>query len=346
MQNYCYPNYIKEYNIYDIFFNDNETLVIIMPMESPFHKIQYVNNEEFIDFEYCVCPHNHTYIYTLQTEYKRDIILKIEDTTLNTFANKYQEFKNEIIFSTIVKNEDNYIIQWIEFHKQIGVSRFIIYDNSDKNTLGELLNDYIQRNIVLLIKWEYTYKLPKSGFSAQTTQQNHSNYAFQNSYLIGFFDIDEYINIQTNVNTNLHHFFENMIKEQNININDISAFRVSTKLFFNPNNMPTDGYNFLKIFNCDSISLYEREKNFAIPKNTKIVSVHAILLSLNRYNIEPTKMYFNHYFFLNKNDRGRCETTLIDSTILDNVDISSFPELNHLEMGHSDKFSCYIPKEN
>jgi hypothetical protein len=329
MENYYYPNYIKEYNIYDIFFNDNGTLVLIMPMEGPLHKIQYINNNEFFDFEYCICPHNHTYVYTLQTEYKREIELKIEDVILNTFANKYPQFKDEIIYSTLVKNEDNYIIQWIEFHKRLGVSRFVIYDNSNKSTLCELLDDYIQRDIVFLIKWEYVYRLPNSGFSAQTTQQNHSIYAFQNSKLIGLFDVDEYINMQSNMD--LHSFFENIVKEQNININEISAFKILNKLFYNSNNMPSDGYNFLKIFNCDAISLYEREKMFAIPKNTKIASIHSTLASLPLHIVDPTKMYFNHYFFLNKKGRGLDKKEFLDCSILDNVDISSFPELKHLK---------------
>ena len=57
--------------------------------------------------------------------------------------NKYPEFNNEIVFSTIVKNEDQYIRQWIDYHYHLGVSRFIIYDNSDQYNLGNLLNEYI-----------------------------------------------------------------------------------------------------------------------------------------------------------------------------------------------------------
>jgi hypothetical protein len=34
------------------------------------------------------------------------------------------------------------------------------------------------------------------------------------------------------------------------------------------------------------------------------------------YNITEKKVYFNHYFFLNKDVRGRNNTDLIDTTIL------------------------------
>ena len=33
--------------------------------------------------------------------------------------------------STMVKNEDDYIIQWIEYHLSLGIDHFVIYDNKD-----------------------------------------------------------------------------------------------------------------------------------------------------------------------------------------------------------------------
>ena len=58
---------------------------------------------------------------------------------LNTKINIYPNFKDEIIMSTIVKDEDNIIVQWIEYHKLLGINRFIIYDNHncpDGNRIG------------------------------------------------------------------------------------------------------------------------------------------------------------------------------------------------------------------
>jgi len=215
--------------------------------------------------------------------------------------------------STIVKNEDNYIRQWINFHHKLGVNRFIIYDNSDKNTLSGIISDYINDRIVILIKWKYSYRLPISGFSGQSTQQNHSIWAFKNSKYIGLFDIDEYINIQ--IDTNIHDFFNNLIKKENINIQDIGSFRLLNKFFYNPNNLPIDGYKFLKIYNCDNITLSGHEKNFVIPKNVTTFSVHIVTKGKEMYDVSSNKIYFNHYYYLNKSDRGRNITDIIDDTI-------------------------------
>jgi hypothetical protein len=146
--------------------------------------------------------------------YTEKVKLMINDCIFETFVNKYPNFKDDILFSTIVKEEDNFILSWINYHLKLGVSRFIIYDNSDNYTLSTILEDYINQNIVILIKWTYTYLSSISGFSGQTTQQNHSIYAFKNSKYIGLFDIDEYVNIQST--SNIEHFFEYVLSNINL----------------------------------------------------------------------------------------------------------------------------------
>ena len=330
MENYIQPTHIKEYNIYDIYYNDNGNIIIIMPPEQvPPLKIQYYDDEKYYDFQLYNCPHKHTYIYYLETPYKKNIELVINKfIKLNIpNLNKYPEFNNEIIYSTIVKDEDNYIKQWIDFHFNLGVSRFIIYDNSDKYNLGNILNDYILKKIVILIKWSYPYRLEISGISRQTTQQNHSIYAFQNCKYIGLFDIDEYVNIQyKNIQNksinNINDFFENLIIENNIDVNTISSFRLLNKFFYNPHNLPTDNNNFLKIINCDNIRKNGHEKNFVIPKNLKTFAVHMVTDGLPMYTVDETFIYFNHYYFLNKgNYRGLNQTDITDDSIL-SVDLA------------------------
>lgn len=319
------PVHIPEYNIYDIYHNDNNKIVIISPSETEPLYIKFENNIFHIN----ICPHNHTYIYVLENEveYKENISICINDIIVKTKVNKYPIFKDEIIMSTMVHNEDNYIRQWIKFHTNIGISRFIIYDNSkmdDKKSyksqekssdLKNILNDYITNGTVVLINWNYPKRLNRSGISGQTTQQNHSIWAFQNCKYIGLFDIDEYINIQNDTDNNIHSFFTNLIQEQKINTNEIGSFRLLNKLFHNPHNLPTDNYNFLKIYNCDKITLSGREKNFVIPKNVSTYSVHMITKGKKMYNVSHDRMFFNHYFFLNKLDRGNNKTSYIDNSI-------------------------------
>ena len=313
--NYIDPIFIDNFNIYDIFYNDNNELIIITPYIPNPYTIKYITNEnDLLTFYLYKCPHNHTFVYSLNINYFQKIKLMINDCIIETTVNKYPNFKDEIIFSTIVKNEDDFIIPWIDYHLRLGVSRFIIYDNSTNYTLSNILDDYIKKNIVLLIKWEYPYFNNISGLSGQTTQQNHSIYAFRNSKYIGLFDIDEYVNIQGI--SNIQCFFEMLIIQENIDVDKISSFTFLNKFFYNPSNLPVNNKKFLEIFNCDNITKSGHEKNFVLPKNVITFSVHMVTLGKPMYTIDEKYAYFNHYYYLNKNTRGRNETMLIDDTIL------------------------------
>jgi hypothetical protein len=183
--------------------------------------------------------------------YINDILIK------DLKVNKYPSFQNEIIMSTIVKNVDEYIVQWIEYNKLLGIKRFIIYDNCKNNkensffpskynesNLKEKLKDYISEKVVVLIDWSYSDTF-------QQTQQNHSIYTFQKSKLIGFFDVDEYLNPQKG-NNNIESILDNILVNVT-SLNDIGGFSVLCKYFYNPLSFSEDGYDFLKIYNCRDI---------------------------------------------------------------------------------------------
>tara|TARA_Y100000591_G_C21837503_1_gene703469 strand:- start:649 stop:1602 length:954 start_codon:yes stop_codon:yes gene_type:complete len=311
------PICIKKYTIYDIFHNDNNKLIIIMPYSGGLLNIKYDN----ISFTLHKCDHNHTYIYVSDTSfsYKEKINITINNELIETKVNKYPEFKDKIIMSTIVKNEDDYIVQWIEFHLNIGIKHFIIYDNSKNNTLQNVLKKYISNNIVVLINWRYHYRNPKKwkDISGQTTQQCHSIWAFQNSKYIGLFDIDEYVNLQND--TNIDNYLSKLIEKYNLDLNTIGCFRLKNKFFYNPNNLPTNDFKFLNIFNCQKITPAGREKCFVLPKNVNTFSVHMITNGKKMHNLNKKEIYFNHYCFLNKKNRGNKMTTLTDNSILKHI---------------------------
>jgi len=299
------PCKLEEYNIYDIFHNGK--IVIISPCIDPILEIRYMDTL----FNCNECPDNHTRIYFLEAEYKETIELQINGTNIKTRVNKYPEFKDEIVFSTLVKNEEAYILQWIDYYMKIGVDRFIIYDNSTESTLAERLKQCIEDNIVLLIKWIYPYNL-----KAQPTQQNHSIYAFQSSKYIGLFDIDEYINIQNKNMNNINVFLDFIIQSHGINKEEISGFMFLNKFFYNPYGLPCENMDFFSIFNCDEVSEEGYEKCIVIPKNVKTFSVHVVTDGLNTILLDKTLVFFNHYYFLNKANRGIDKTDLIDKSIL------------------------------
>jgi hypothetical protein len=92
----------------------------------------------------------------------------------------------EVAICCIAKNEGPYIREWIDYHIQIGVSRFYIYDNESREPLSELLSDYIRNGTVRMEQIK--------GVKKQLVAYQHclDNYGSECQW-IAFIDVDEYI---------------------------------------------------------------------------------------------------------------------------------------------------------
>lgn len=97
-----------------------------------------------------------------------------------------RDFKYNLAFTAIVKDEAQYIEEWILFHRLVGVEKFYIYDNGSTDNLYEVLEKYIASDLV-----EYKY-FP--GKNMQTVSYMHSIICHKNdARYMGFIDIDEFV---------------------------------------------------------------------------------------------------------------------------------------------------------
>ena len=344
-----HPLHIPEWYIYDCFYSSSGELVIISAAEIvPAPQVWLIPDlptDKEHQFRVDICTAKHTYVYRLSipnTNKTINIRIRSDTTTTTNIANseqiltvqpnKYPSYTNQIVMTTMVKNEDNIIGNWIDFHERLGIHKFVIYDNiGSKESLAGLslvLADYIQSGIVILISWPYDYRLPISGISGQTTQQNHAIRAFDTADWIGLFDVDEYINIQrpdiifdvnrsdVNNKTGLRRFLDGIAKRAHVGKSRLGGLQFANKFFYNPEDLPIDNGQFLRIPNCSQFfSIREREKCFILPNNVKIFDIHNIKVG-GPLHLVPYKFgYFNHYIYLNKTDRGRNQTPWRDTTI-------------------------------
>ena len=58
-----------------------------------------------------------------------------------------------------------YLREWIEFHRLVGVERFFLYNNGDREAQRELLEPYVEEGVVVLHEWTV--------FPPQTPAYNH-----------------------------------------------------------------------------------------------------------------------------------------------------------------------------
>lgn len=53
----------------------------------------------------------------------------------------------------IIKNEASYLKEWLDFHKLMGIEKFLLYDNGSTDHTKEILLPYIETGFVEIIPW-------------------------------------------------------------------------------------------------------------------------------------------------------------------------------------------------
>lgn len=86
----------------------------------------------------------------------------------------------------IIRDEADYLEEWLCYHHALGVDHFFIYDNGSQDGLHELLERWINHGLVTLLHW------PLPG--GQIDAYNHALRFFGPSVdWMAFFDVDEFL---------------------------------------------------------------------------------------------------------------------------------------------------------
>lgn len=97
-----------------------------------------------------------------------------------------KSFPTFLAVCAIIKDEAPYMLEWLEYHKHLGVDKFYIYDNESTDSIHEILKPYIESGIV-----EYKY-FPGSKQQLPAYDdciKSHRN----DTRWLAFIDLDEFI---------------------------------------------------------------------------------------------------------------------------------------------------------
>ncbi len=94
-----------------------------------------------------------------------------------------------LVAVAIIKNEAPYIMEWIAFHRAIGIRNFVIYENQSSDSSERMLEICHRRGGVVVVPW-----VSVEGVSPQLSAYNHflQNYAHDYEFA-AFIDLDEFI---------------------------------------------------------------------------------------------------------------------------------------------------------
>ena len=98
-----------------------------------------------------------------------------------------EDDKDKYLVVCIAKDENDYIIEWIEHYLRLGFDKIIIGDNNDDDSMTELLKDYINKGTVQLLDC-HGFKTAQIGFCNLFAQKGNYKWC-------AFFDCDEFLEI-------------------------------------------------------------------------------------------------------------------------------------------------------
>ena len=98
----------------------------------------------------------------------------------------------KVLLCAIGKLENNYIREWVTYHKNLGFNNIVLYDNNDPDGehFEDVIGDYIKSGYVILKNW-------RGRDLAQIPSYNDCYKQYNDKYdWIGYWDIDEFIQFE------------------------------------------------------------------------------------------------------------------------------------------------------
>ncbi|MEG4213947.1 FkbM family methyltransferase [Microcoleus sp. Pol14C6] len=95
--------------------------------------------------------------------------------------------KCKLSVCAIMKDEAPYLIEWLEFHKIVGVERFYLYNNNSSDNTVDIVQPYIQSGEVVLHDWPFSPKQQASAYEHCLEEYK------KESEWIAFLDLDEFL---------------------------------------------------------------------------------------------------------------------------------------------------------
>lgn len=103
--------------------------------------------------------------------------------------NSVQKQDYELSIGAIIQNEADYLKEWIEYHKLLGVQHFWIYNHLSTDHYLEVLEPYIQSGEVELIEW----MVKKYPACQMTAYEDCIKLATHRTEWLALIDVDEFL---------------------------------------------------------------------------------------------------------------------------------------------------------
>ena len=121
-------------------------------------------------------------------EFKSKIPFCKGELIIRFFLNKKPKYDKKYKFSicAIFKDEAPFLREWIEMNHLVGVEHFYVYNNNSSDNFREVMQPYVDNNLVTLVDFPYNHAQFKA-------YQNFYETYRQETQWVAFLDIDEFL---------------------------------------------------------------------------------------------------------------------------------------------------------
>lgn len=187
---------IKSNNKKIIIFSKRKiTIIILFFIINSLISFRYNNSNDFIKIKNNVDKYFAKRYQDQKMEYKNYTRIN-HNIKLNKFNNN--SFESNVAICAIAKQENLYIEEFVEYYRNLGIKKIILYDNNDLKgeTFNEVLSNQILEDFVEIKDY-------RGMISPQIKAYNDCYINNNNKYeWIAFYDIDEFLYIKNYSNIN------------------------------------------------------------------------------------------------------------------------------------------------
>ena len=113
-------------------------------------------------------------------------LVRLQEIIYSTPKDSLRE-KCRLSVCAIMKDEAPYLVEWLEFHKIVGVERFYLYNNNSSDNTLDIVQPYIESGEVVLHDWPFSPQQQASAYEHCLKEYK------QESEWIAFLDLDEFL---------------------------------------------------------------------------------------------------------------------------------------------------------
>jgi hypothetical protein len=98
----------------------------------------------------------------------------------------------DLAICAIFQNEAPFLLEWLEFHRMLGVQHFWLYNNNSVDSYQRVLHPYVRNRIVTLYDWPTASSTPITAYQEKAYDHCLAA-ALGKTKWLAFIDLDEYI---------------------------------------------------------------------------------------------------------------------------------------------------------